>query len=1225
MSLDIPVFTSGIRDGETIIGTKTSNKGTVIKIKGNYPCNISSLNQSDNITFNKLGLLPSFIDKSKEEIYKKLSFSSTQNKDLYLHEVDLMIKFVKISGHGFTKKLSEEQINFLLAGNKNDPDGYWKIRDVYNCIPPNKPGSRARRHTLIFRPSIWSLMLTCELVTSATGLIISVFDGSSCTKKEITNNDEIMYKIKYNSDVWMNEPLYILANKNRDTPLNMESMKKLLSMSEHSTCAAIDMTDFDEIRSILSWFTPAVHKSLVQKIIRTGCSIITHKSKSYDSLLVLLVSFSMLITSPGSFVPDIQRFVSGLESASKRLAVSIFEDSYTDNPDVLTSMLASALLIQNVHTWRPTDETILKWLTVALDAQKSYRMYEYRLHPFKSLTVRNYDYYTVSAMILFEIKSFKSDISMLNSIATNNGDPNLYVTKELIEKIPLVHCIDYHSLPEIAYYYNTNLMVARNNQDNKKSDNSLNELPYTELFSRLFSEVTGVNPRKDKYYEFVLNNEEVIMKYHLKYENMPFVKETRIAQKRLWDMKSSRNTDKIKLGRTNETKQIKYTLDSSWIAGLVGQLEINLGSTTAIVTIRPTDIYKLVAIKKPKRNEKTIPELTDVENENALQQCWNYLTEGITLTNVPNTLFWLKGSILRYYEKNYYIYTPPFNLYIEPQWKLWESVCQTSIDLPILESINDNCDDYEKVVKYTGIGVCKYADTKLIKLINNTDISVLRRLLVHMIGFKSKIELYKINKQGVGSEYMVAPEDTNVFAFLIKICILYPGALQIENTKRFKVIYGPLVWSIRDKIQEKIYETADIYTKWTTVGDTTGRKLWEHQTDSVERMIEKNKKGKKGHLIWIPVRFGKTLIVLTYLKYLIDNNKMPNYCVYTLPTSALTSIESEIAAFGFQYQILDMTLHCKGSKILYPNCINIVKHDHMRLNGMDQQLKKYASDMIFINDEFHMTLNQTKRTSIALEVARLSVDFIGMSGTIIQNNNIKELITWLEQIVEFEITEKNFMVAIGSMISKKLHTKVIVNRHEVNVDFTDEETDEHKSLIPPAMGGTNINPSMSQFRKAADICWNACTKKNVELTLNYIRYGERVMIVAKDINNQVELRNMLIDGGLDEKYIFVIEKDKTINLTYTDPRDYYVVITTHRYNMGYSLSKLGVMITSVYFNNQASREQLEGRINELNQGRKSIELVTLHCGILTYTLKNHENARSLSQAIKGFADIINIT
>ena len=37
----------------------------------------------------------------------------------------------------------------------------------------------------------------------------------------------------------------------------------------------------------------------------------------------------LLLLNPGVFVPNIRRFVTGLESMTKRLAVSICEDSYT--------------------------------------------------------------------------------------------------------------------------------------------------------------------------------------------------------------------------------------------------------------------------------------------------------------------------------------------------------------------------------------------------------------------------------------------------------------------------------------------------------------------------------------------------------------------------------------------------------------------------------------------------------------------------------------------------------------------------------------------------------------------------------------------------------------------------------------------------------------------------------------------------------------------------------
>ena len=96
---------------EYITGTANANKGTVIQVKGYYPPNQNVL---DKLNYDKLQLLPAFNNKSKDEIYNELYNNSTLNSDLYLNEVDLKMKFIKIGGQGFKSKLTQEQIDFLL-------------------------------------------------------------------------------------------------------------------------------------------------------------------------------------------------------------------------------------------------------------------------------------------------------------------------------------------------------------------------------------------------------------------------------------------------------------------------------------------------------------------------------------------------------------------------------------------------------------------------------------------------------------------------------------------------------------------------------------------------------------------------------------------------------------------------------------------------------------------------------------------------------------------------------------------------------------------------------------------------------------------------------------------------------------------------------------------------------------------------------------------------------
>ena len=83
---------------------------------------------------------------------------------------------------------------------------------------------------------------------------------------------------------------------------------------------------------------------------------------------VLLICLSELMSIRGAFVPNIQRFVSGLESCAKRLAVTIYEDSSVDEKEFpnLFNLQAGALTSQRVKEWRPSEKIIKLWFKTAL-------------------------------------------------------------------------------------------------------------------------------------------------------------------------------------------------------------------------------------------------------------------------------------------------------------------------------------------------------------------------------------------------------------------------------------------------------------------------------------------------------------------------------------------------------------------------------------------------------------------------------------------------------------------------------------------------------------------------------------------------------------------------------------------------------------------------------------------------------------------------------------------
>ena len=85
---------------------------------------------------------------------------------------------------------------------------------------------------------------------------------------------------------------------------------------------------------------------------------------------------------------------------------------------------------------------------------------------------------------------------------------------------------------------------------------------------------------------------------------------------------------------------------------------------------------------------------------------------------------------------------------------------------------------------------------------------------------------------------------------------------------------------------------------------------------------------------------------------------------------------------------------------------------------------------------------------------------------------------------------------------------------------------------------------------------------------------------------------------------------------------YKVVIVPHRKAEGYTLTYLSVMISSVYPGNNATREQLRGRINRISQRRDEVLYRTVHTGLLTSIMHNHNSTKNLSIALKGLANIV---
>ena len=1176
--MDLRISETGIRSGDFIAASPSGkqNKGTVMQIRGQYPADRNRVRNLDPITLRDVfNVIPFFTPMDPAQRLTWLLDNGTDVSKLYLDDTDVWVKFVKIGAKNFFhKSLGQEGVNKLLQGNPRDPEGFWSIHDVYDMFP-RKPGSRAAKTTLIFRPANWSLMIPERLVNTYTGLYIVLNIGLNI----VLNNNQLgsgtiqappggkIYSFDLESKAKQYLPkLGIVITENRKQGLTEEGLFQLAS--KHG-----DINQMNLIKPLIEWFPPSLHKSLIQKLIRTRTKSVEYGGKVYRARDVLLTSLILLLLNPGVFVPNIRRFVTGIESAAKRLAVSIHEDSFTERNDVIMSLYAAAMIAQDDRNWLPTNAMLDSWFQLAVEGQEDARAYQYDQHNFNGM-ISQYDPISVSYLILNEIRSFQSDIDMVGSIAQNQGRPKP-TTSERINTMPLIHCLDHHSLTEIAHFM------------------PYNKTPYPELFGRIWRQVVGVNPRYAKYGE-----------YYPTMEQQPFVKEVRAAQRDVWISKMHTPQPRPKL--TGLETPFTYRLDPSWLAGLVGPIEIRLANSTAIVVLRVDNIYEMTAVKRPQRDTNANPELTEIEQTTAIAQAKVILGKGFKLSNVPSTLPLFAGSSVTFRDDQYIITLRSGQNY------LWDTIINLVYKFPIHASIPGT---NLNALMYTGEGIDQKSPETINHLIKTYDLGALRRLSTYLTGYKSSIELAKISRDGTGTYYQVVPEDTAVNHILCYLCVMYPAAI-VKTKIGFQVKTGPLLWTIRDMLNTQLGQLMKFERNWVTP-TVEKRQRWDHQIDSVKQMIERNKAGKKGHLIWIKVGLGKTMISIDYLDYLIRAGKMPSYCVYSLPASAINNILKELELRGIPTKLIDARQASKPTdKIIDPYRVCLIKHDHMRLGGMDQQLKSIGREMVFIVDEFHKTLSKTIRTSLALELSRLSYDFIGMSGTIIKDTNYDELIKWLEQIVEFEVTEKNYWVAIGALVSRKVNTRVVVDRNVTEVPLPPGIAEQYYTLVPEKLGGT---ARQIDFNGAVALCYQVVTDTIVDAVLTYIKMEEGVFVVAKDIAHQNQLRDMMVAKGLGQNQIHLFGKDNQITLTPEYNGPVKVVITTKRHSEGYTLTKFRIMITSVYFSNQATREQLEGRINRIGQISPNVRIIIYHTGILSYIHEKYEKARTLSEALKGFA------
>lgn len=952
---------------------------------------------------------------------------------------------------------------------------------------------------------------------------------------DLGSNDLVVYQGKLTKTRHPNLPLYGFIIHTETIYLAGDSGDKLELDSLVSEWK-LEPT-FSQIKQETTYFTAAGYKSLMQKILRRQAELIFLPAQKIKvpAKEALISVFLLLYFHPGAFVPDLQRFVGGKESALKRLAVSLAEDTWVSDYNLISDMLGQALISQFIKDYYISLNRINLFISTMLQGleSNSYFVQEGKIDPEGPKT---------AAYLLSRLGSFQGDIDLM---AKTRG---FVQTQSKPTQMNLVVSIDHHWAPNLVYFL-PNQWV--------RSKLVSGGTPFQEIMSEIWNKSSRYNPRKHENVQ-----DQTIL-----------TAQTDFHFFRLKEFDRLQTLTYTKVGST----LVEYTLPESFIASEVGIIY----HRDALICVNPNQINNLSVTRRPNRTG-TESRLSPEQEDQAIEYAKSKLARGI-------------NDIVRTETDQWFVSGEPLE-----EW------LQKRIEVEIIKPDQWNSN---------WISLPHDLNLKSVEAPDLSEFSSeeINRANYHISIADQTIEFPSIGRDGGGEN--VTKFEVGAFKVIDKLACYYPYILTKLGLNSFQVKHFFLLSSLLRSISVPKTQGVSI-----TIRDKSNRTPFQHQVEALEEM-----KANKNNFIWIPVGMGKTYIVCSYIAYLLSRGELFSI-IYTLPSSAIESIKAELNQWGISVnhmvplkKNLPKVLPIREQEVV----VNLINHDHIRL--MFDQLEHHITQSLFIIDEVHKTLADTQRTNLALTLASNCSRFVALTGTPTINTNMSLLINWLKMTVTYPIDKNNFWIAISALVSKQVNTGVKVIEEEVFVPIRNKarflQLISDKLVLRSGESGTNMKPSSDNIREAFELAWDSVTDMMIELALEFREIG--VFIVARNNSHQTEIYNKLItlvnnrkDLNLNSSSIGLITKDYSFNLVKaTDPGP-SIVITTVSKSEGYTLTKLGVMITSVYFSNLATRQQLDGRINRITQERPEVLKVTILTDLLDLVQNKYSFVASIDSAMK---------
>lgn len=976
--------------------------------------------------------------------------------------------------------------------------------------------------------------------------------------------------------------------------------------------------------------------SLLQKIVRRRPARLGHPDTGdvypAPTVLARIVRRMCCGVQSGIFLPNIGKHVTALQHFLKRTFVISAEDSMFSNHTSSAALIA--LLASEMPVWVPDAAMVNALEMFVVSLWQSDRTSDYKTDQELPLPAR--------------VTARSAPCFVHHHMGGMHGDQQMlrWLASRPINAVSHERHVDVDSLD----------VYCDQHQDGRLACLMPPKFPVARLLQIAFDKVSGRNPRripppKDARAETIVVDALAFSSRMLR----------RIARKDPAPPKPAASA------AAGSASSFDYTLHEGAVAGMVGQLVVKHNRKLFYATLCSRDMSTVVVLKPTRAITAKTAKIDHATKEAVAGKAHGVWRSGVRATNVVEKAF--AGSTLRRTADGEWAVL----FHGDAAWTSWADARRRRLRLqktPEWAQMTARQAPWPWVGNAGSGGAWGNGKTQTF------DAACVQFVVGRMKSYDHTVTIPKISREGKGVDEALSGLEVAGYQLCVHLSELFPDALWPSATIPFG--FDTACVPFRHTMCERLLAAAPgsgsavqwpawrselTLTPYQSAALTDMRVAWEKKFAS---------------FLWMLVGQGKTLTVLTYLHQTAATDKV----VWALPKTAIASVAQQIRDVGWPCVLLckskgtaktrqkSLRTKCPGLDIttdaeLRPRHVTLVEHDMLR--DLVDALAPQMTQVAFVFDEVHKAMaGTTKRTAVALRLAKLSKQLVALTGTPIVTKEAHGLREWLKLCVPFPVSGTNFWVAANSMVTHLNTGKIVVVEREDEAPHTAEQTAYFNENFPKRSpwNGNTETPTEEAWRDMQRVSLGIADEYIVELAADMFRnhpdddwqqdharvlarqdandfdeseelaaFSKRPVVVAANRHHAVALVGKLLGQGVGAQHILSVggaaasellawgvDHAPTVHLTEAavrkgDQKPYRVVVAPIQFCEGYSLTWMTHMISGVYPSNQASRSQMRGRIARLDAQRKHKTYITVLAGVTRVTYRHQEAAKQMERAL----------